>query len=774
MELGVLWVRVVPSAGSTDAHVTTPAPSGLEALGTCVVRVGGTEVIAFPREELARVVEVCLTHLTASQSGDPPRLAAIALGDVTFTDYGVFGAAFDRAQALCHRAGAGELVVSAEVHAALDRTHLFARQVGTSSGLRGHVVDHGHPVRAARATDLGRLRASMPTAASDEGLSKLRLVAGATGQHRVVLRGPMGAGAAEWIEALVREFEPALVLRLGLAAGANEPLGSLRWALRRAFPDVRAGFAGNLAAASVDALRAIRDGEVVPRDEAVAALRALLGTFEADGARAWLVFDPMASVDAATTEVLAAALDGGAAALCVGRLTLDGAVPPPIDALGRRIEIVLPPLKTADALALAGSVLGETTDPEIVRRIAVLGGDSPLGIVEAARTLIAAGDLVADGDAFRWRAAERRGTTSVEPETWLAERTSYLEDVDRRVLEAVCALPAGADAALVVDVAARDGIDADETERALARLRAAAFLLPAEPPLPTSELLRHVVTRGTTPARTAEVARHVRESLFAALRGKAPSFASAAVAHYDAEGGNPERAGEQLWASAQLAASAGYRRIATRMAARAAHLAPSVTRTDGAAELLRSTSLAPPAPAFPDLPAAPDGARTTVVPKLDVATLDEPGERETLPGSVLATAPEEAARAMASGDAASLDATVERAVAAGVAAHAAAPLRAVSQLLHGDPRKAYRTLERARDHASTDADRARATLALSVVALHAAETSRALRAALAALASTRRAADRRGEIAALRQVAACFRAIGRDADAARIDAVRPG
>ena len=67
---------------------------------------------------------------------------------------------------------------------------------------------------------------------------------------------------------------------------------------------------------------------------------------------------------------------------------------------------------------------------------------------------------------------------------------------------------------------------------------------------------------------------------------------------------------------------------------------------------------------------------------------------------------------------------------------------------------------------------ARASLALALVLLHADDLVSAVRAALGALATCRALEDARGEAASLHMLASCFRALGRDADAARIDGAR--
>ena len=60
-----------------------------------------------------------------------------------------------------------------------------------------------------------------------------------------------------------------------------------------------------------------------------------------------------------------------------------------------------------------------------------------LGVVEAARTLVASGDLVYDEGAFVWRAGPRSGAQGLGMDAVLSERLGTLDADSRRVLEAL-------------------------------------------------------------------------------------------------------------------------------------------------------------------------------------------------------------------------------------------------------------------------------------------------------------------------------------------------
>src|SRR5690606_35854146 len=149
----------------------------------------------------------------------------------------------------------------------------------------------------------------------------------------------------------------------------------------------------------------------------------------------------------------------GADFVLFGRFPVDPPLPRPLVELEEEVrELTLPPLKTSDARVVAEAILGPATADEVARRVAVLGGDTVLGVVEAARTLIATGELVRDGDAFVWRVGPRQGAHAIGTEQLLAERLELLDSDSRRVLEAACVVPDGWPAEKLGAVAALDGI----------------------------------------------------------------------------------------------------------------------------------------------------------------------------------------------------------------------------------------------------------------------------------------------------------------------------
>lgn len=129
-----------------------------------------------------------------------------------------------------------------------------------------------------------------------------------------------------------------------------------------------------------------------------------------------------------------------------------------------------------------------------------------------------------------------------------------------------------------------------------------------------------------------------------------------------------------------------------------------------------------------------------------------------------------AENAVRSRDMIALDRLLERAIVSGSDMAAIARIRALADLLRGDIGKAKQGLAQARRYkkGSVHLD-PRESIAEAAVTLGGGDPASAVRLALRALAITRRSADRRGEVAALRMLAASFRAMGRFEDAVSIE-----
>jgi tetratricopeptide (TPR) repeat protein len=148
-------------------------------------------------------------------------------------------------------------------------------------------------------------------------------------------------------------------------------------------------------------------------------------------------------------------------------------------------------------------------------------------------------------------------------------------------------------------------------------------------------------------------------------------------------------------------------------------------------------------------------------------------ERTSVSAAPMRPFVEEAVRAIRRRDFDELERAIQRAIAEGSDLGAVGRIRAVAELARGDIEAARRNLRGAQQRGRADrAAQARYHLAEALLDLHAGEPVAGIRAGLAALAASRALHDARGEAAALHTLAACYRALGRAGDAARLEAAR--
>ena len=854
----VLWHRTLPRAREDDeldaiaAWARSVSARFRAAGGEIVGQISGAVVASFDPTEIADALEVALDLLEEADELALPIAFGAAVGAVTRRDGAVVGRALDLAAVLAARAHPGELVLDASARDRVSELFLFARQVGTGTGgVRGHAIDRSHPRKDSCAAGILSLGAP-PIAPATAGLLP-ELIAAIRDRPRpfIVLRGPVGAGAVEVLRALADLAEARDVLAIGSSPGGVVPLGSLRLALARwlGAPEM---LRERCSAAHAETLQRVMRGALVDEDSAVEALVDLLG----GSSRPWIFLTPLALVDAATLDVCLGLRRRMDVAL-FARFPVEARLPPALDPEAI-VEVVLPPLRTSDARTIAQSILGSDTSAEVARRVAVLGGETPLGVIEVARTFIAAGDLVLEslerrgqpspaGARFVWRGTPRGGASALALDTLVGERLAMLDDVSRQVLEAICVAPEGSDRALCLAICERDGVNDRALGRALERLVREAWLAPsgaawpfgsaaggADRPQPSSSFVRRFVAQSMPPARSAELHRFTADAL-AASGADDPTRGSARaeLGFYAIEGGREPEGAALLVDVGKAALALGYRRAAARLASTAARAGGRVTAEADA--LSRAAATLPPPPSVeedelipsseisldtlagaeidahsamlrtvemrlpdeaddlapPELPPLPDlapseGPRTGRVPRAPLDTGELLRSREQADAAAReqreqadaaareqrvqtdpAPAPDEgsaenfvalAADAVRRRDLAALDRLAERAVAAGSDMGAIARFRALADLLKGDVGGATRGLAKARDH-GRGAD-AKTALAEALVQLGKGDPSRALRFALRALAVSRRAAEPRGEAAALRTLAACYRALG--------------
>lgn len=738
MDRLVLWHRVFPPTrleqdepGEVAEWIRATTDRlrsvGAEPLGT----LSGNTCVAFDLTELREALDAALQlmeDLERSDLGSLGGSVGVATGEVVRAGDLPVGSAIDRAQLLACRARKGEIVVDQATRELCANVFLFGRSVGTgAAALRGQAIDRTMPRRELCRAGIAELNEDIVPPAIAEALAEARQVA-ARGEGHVVLRGPRGAGVLRYIAELELELEPPLVLRVSSVPGALEPFGSLRLALLR-----RHGRADDVAAALGETLGRVARGEPVPPAELRRAFEERLGS------GAWLVLDPVPGIDPSTLTLIGE-VAGRAPIVTFARVPVDAPLPQPLRELSWR-EVWVPSLRVEDAKEVARAVLGPDTDEDVIRRVAVLGGDTPLGVVEAARTLVAVGDLVHDGARFIWRISPRTGVRSIPTEELLAERLTGLEDAPMRLLETIAMTPPGTPRLLVAAVAERDGLSMEVRREATARLRTEAWIANGPQLQPSSELLRRVVMHRMPPARAAELSRFVAEATRESTLGAGP-LVEATVGYHLAQGGDTEEGALALLRAAEATLDAGYRNAPRRLAAAAVQMHPLGSIRTHASRIAR---------------AAP-----TEGPEAEASKAVGDRVSQLAVGALLA------------GELDVVERTIEAAIAEGRDLAAADRIRAMAHLAKGDTDAAMKAFARLRRQNPDDLrGRARASLTLAWILLHAGDAEGGVRACLDALAAARRLKDPRGEAAALHTMAACYRALGRVAEADRVADAAP-
>lgn len=755
----VVWQRWVLTGKdeAEDARLASAAAAAFTERaavlgGKTFVLASGTSCVAFDADDVREVLTFLVGWLDELErvEGNPRFSFGVALGELVGAKT-VAGDAIDRAQAFAARARPGEIVVDPSTQRRAAVYFLFGRTVNAGAGsLRGHVVDRAFPYRHACRDALATLRA--PNIAPNHApfLDRIRELATTPGSPRLLLRGPAGAGVRSWMAALVEELSPPLVLRLHGVPGGIEPLGSLRAALLARFAggdnsDDRTTTRVQLDDVTQRTLMKITSGEPTSRDDALRALTKLLKASQKGGSdRPWVMLDPLDAVDPASVELVSDAVgESGANAFLLGRLPIDMRPPASLLRGGPVEDMRVPPLRAADSRAIAESILPPKTHADIVRRIAELGGDSPLGVLTAARTLVATGDLIHHEDAFYWRATPRTNPGALPLRGMWSEHAQLLPAASYRALEMIATCPEEARSTFLRACLKADGGDPDEL---LTELQHESLLTSSEPPTLVSRFLRSSLIDSMGAERRQAASAIVAEELKKEMDPKA-TFRHATLGHYLFEAQDNKHAAEAFLAAATAAAKMGYTRAAVRLAAAAVRADGTPRIRDAAATLMND------ADAYTPMPSSRPLAETATNPRISSAP-----------------AVQSAVQAILARDFDAVDRAVETAVARGRNPAVADRVRAVAELARGDVAAAMRMLTRARKMPeSSQKGAARAALTLALVLLESGDSRHAVRAALGALASARAASDPRGEMAALRALAQCYRALGREADAVKLD-----
>ncbi|HET6337232.1 MAG TPA: hypothetical protein VFG30_28600 [Polyangiales bacterium] len=779
----VVWQRFVFRPEITEGRcvetvqraLTRAELSGAEVLSL----LGSTIVLSFDGVELEDAVELARTEiddLLEQEDGLAVHIA-LGLGEIEVVDDPargrVFrGAVFDRAQALAHRARPGEIVLDEAAVQRAEERFLFTREL-IASGARGQALDPTHPDKRVCRAALAEL-APMPLAKSAEPiLEELLMIARAPGQQRVALYSELSSAAIELIEHCVRSSESSLVLRMSRKAGGYQPLGSLCVGLRGLWPDDAMLVEAPLRAEVHDVCSALLKGTSVPRSEVVEALVGLCRAYTRGGQRPLLVLDSLHEIDPATLGVVAEAVMTPDLDIVLLMSVPPGVgVPAQLVPANQLYRLELPNMTPEDGEHIAETLLALPPRADVAQRVALLGGDSSIGVREAARTLVAAGDLVLRQKRFGWRIAPRSAAGALPLESLITERIAGLGPSAYRVLEGLCVIPPDATRELLDQVLTRDGLPAEEIESGLAQLRAEGF---AEGRLSlglADAAIRGALRSNMPAARGAELHRFVADVL--AKERALPGFGSGELAYHLAEGGLEKEAAAALIDAAKAAANTGFQRVALRLLATAVKLDSSVDIRRAARELARTVDASiVPAPRVQAGPPAPPPAGVSVRPaRLEENTDDyEELKSEDLKPAVFnmaQSAMRSAIQALEQEDFDGVERWLDAAVAAGFGKAAAQRVLAITQLARGEMHHATQTLQRAHSDDAPPSVRARDRLSWALVRMTTGDVLLAVRDALDALALSRRTEDRGGQLAAMHVLAQCYRLLERTPDAARI------
>ncbi|MCA9603591.1 MAG: hypothetical protein KC417_16275, partial [Myxococcales bacterium] len=472
--------------------------------------------------------------------------------------------------------------------------------------------------------------------------------------------------------------------------------------------------------------------------DAIRAVQTLLNTFAEEGSRPWIVLHPFTSVDPASREVVAlATLRAQVGSFVIANVPEDTALPKGLEK-AIRADVTLVPLTGGQRLAASRALFGPTTEAEIIERVAALG-DTPLGVLEAARMLIGRGDIVFHDDRFIWRHKPQHFAATVPVGALIEDRLSALAPVERRILEVVAVAPSGAPNELLWDIMTRDGVDGATALDAISHLRDGAFLQPDDPLQATSAVLRGVIFEATEPVRIAELQRLVAEALHASgIQG----FPAGSLGFYLYESGDHANAARALLHAGAHASRAGFMRAAMRLAAAGVQFDPSPETRAEAASITQSM----PPPGMPRTSAsAPPSSRPAI-------EENQLSGANTLPPT--GDLGRKAIDAILSGNFDAADHTIDVAIAEGCNPQAADRLRAMAHLVRGDVATAVQLLAQSKEGPAAD-DRARVRygVAKTLVLLHSGRPLAAMRAGLRALGAARALDDLDGERAAMHAVA---------------------
>jgi hypothetical protein len=440
------------------------------------------ELIAFAATEIAFALApdaldraLALARFVEEEKveGDEARFScAITQGDVSPIAQGVpwmWGAPLVVASGLAASTAPGGVTVGEAVKAfrqgeLLTRGAVTSRSIGVK--VRGARLDTKHALRRDAAAKMSRVRVPEKLFGVDDPAGLM------WPGSLSILRADPGLGGSRYLEEIAHREGRARALFVTPSGSGLEPLGALRRAIVRS-DDVNP-FLLELA----PAVERLTMGDGITLEEASRIVAAFLWPKSSAERPAPLLVDDASDIDEASLFACAkAAASAERQFPFVIRLDATGKTPRACAELAPGPEAELMPLPSGEAESLCGACLEGTVDPIVAKRWARLGGNSPLGVIEALCHGIATGDVVwGEGDRVQ---ARRRtsGKGKVRPaRQWISLRAMDVSVQSRTTLAVIAMLGGEASVSRIERILARADASIASPRVAIDELVRARFL----------------------------------------------------------------------------------------------------------------------------------------------------------------------------------------------------------------------------------------------------------------------------------------------------------
>lgn len=525
-------------------------------------------LFGFPPDALENALRLALTR-EELEEGDTAFAAALAQGEVTPLVEGrgiQWGTSIVVASLLSSITPPGQVTVSEALKAfrqgeLLTVGSVTVRCMGTR--LRGARLDIANPSRREVAAHLSRVRS--PAKLLGTEVPAQLVWPGSLS----ILRADPGLGGSRFLKEIARAQEPARALFVSPSGSGLEPFGALRRAIART-DDVNP-FLLELA----PTVERLSMGEGVTLDEASRIVAAFLwpkSTAEQPGP---LLVDDAAEVDEASLSACARALLSAERSFpFVIRLDATGATPAACIDLAPGPEADLAPLPREDAETFLAACLDSPAADAVKRRFARLGGNTPLGVIEALSHGIATGDIVwgADGAHPRRRSS---GKGKVRPaRQWISLRAMEVSPPARITLGLLSILGGDAAIARIERVLSRGDLGVSSPRACIEELSRARFVVrPKEgyvalPSRTHREALSDLIDE--------QQKRGLHRIISDILENEEGRLARAEAAHHAARAGDGVRAAKLALSAARAASELGLDFAAARLLAFARTQDPTV------------------------------------------------------------------------------------------------------------------------------------------------------------------------------------------------------